>query len=729
MPRMILASNRLPVTINIDAENGRQILTHSIGGLVAGLKPLQENSDALWVGCPGVTPNEGTRRKLSERNLVPVDVDAEEYRQYYDGYANSAIWPLFHYLTELSSFSSEQFVAYRNVNLRFAEVIAQLARPGDTVWVHDYHLMLLPRMLRKMSLDVSIGFFLHIPFPADETFRILPHRVEILRGLLGADLIGMHTYEYTDHYLRSVRRVLGIEARQGKIQMRSHSARVEAHPLGIDVRAMGNNSRSPEAESYLTQMKRTVGDRQVMLGVDRLDYTKGLLLKLRAVKRLFERSPRWADRMLYIQLAVPTREGVDAYQNLKREVEQRVSEINGVYGSPIRSPINYLYQTVGPAQLGALYRLADVCFVSPIRDGLNLVAKEYVACREDGGGVLVLSEFAGAVSELGEALRVNPWDIEGTARQLERALDMGFGERNERMSPMRSRMIQNDVHVWVKRFIASLGNPDEPVSRVPPMVQSSVLAETLSGEFSVAGKALLMLDYDGSLREFVNRFEDAEPSENIIELLTQMGSLDGVRVFINSGRDHRNLDKWFGEYPVDMIAEHGAWIRTRENPEWNTLGELQTSWKPDVAEILRNYEERTPGTRVEDKETALVWHYREADEEMGNWQAMELTSLLETSLRNEPVEVLHGNRVVEVRQQGNTKAKAYDHVVERFGPFDFALATGDDRTDEDLFNHVKNEIYTVKIGPGSSAANVALSSPSALRDLLWAMLQQKKSLR
>lgn len=726
MRRPILVANRLPVTIGVNTETGEQTLTHSVGGLVTGLRPLHESSGGLWVGYPGADPSDEIRRQLNERNLVPVDLDTEDYSDYYDGYSNDALWPLFHYFIEFGSFSPEQFEAYRRVNEKFADVICEVAQPGDAVWVHDYHLMLLPRMLRDRGLDARIGFFLHIPFPADETFRILPQRVEILRGLLGADLIGMHTYDYTYNYLRSVRRILGIESRAGTIRMRDHNVRVEAHPLGIDTEEFRENAYTENAERFLTQLKRTVGDRQVILGVDRLDYTKGLLLKLQAFERLLERSPRWAERVLFIQLAVPTRAGVDTYQDLKAEVEQRVSEINGIHGSPLSSPINYLYQTVTQEELGALYRVADVCFVSPVRDGLNLVAKEYVVCREDGGGILVISEFAGAVSELGEALRVNPWDIEGTVNQLERALEMSLGERHERMMPMFSRVLQNDVHQWVRNFMSSLEQTETDQTGSPPMLQSSVLAESLASDFRTAGKSLVMLDYDGSLREFVDRYEDAVPTEEILAILHEYGQRDDLMVFINSGRDHQTLGEWFDECPIDLIAEHGAWMKAAGEKAWRLLGALDTSWKSDVLALLEDYMGRTPGSRIEEKETALAWHYRQTEESLGNWQALELVSVLENSLRGQPVQVLHGAKVVEVRQQGLTKARAYDLVIDRFGPFDFELATGDDRTDEDLFSHVGPDVHTVKIGSGSSAAKVAVASPRSLREMLTALLRAKK---
>lgn len=726
MRRPILVANRLPVTIGVDPDTGQQTLTHSVGGLVTGLRPLHESSGGLWVGYPGAEPDYDVRRQLTEHNLVPVELDPQDYEDYYEGYSNDAIWPLFHYFTEFGSFVPEQFEAYRRVNQCFADVICDLAQPGDAVWVHDYHLILLPRMLRDRGLDVRIGFFLHIPFPADETFRILPQRVEILRGLLGADLIGMHTYDYTYNYLRSVRRILGIESQAGTVRMRDHNVRVEAHPLGIDTAEFQEKAYSQNAERFLTQLKRTIGDRQVILGVDRLDYTKGLLLKLQAFERLLERSPRWAERVLFMQLAVPTRAGIDTYQDLKSEVERRVSEINGIYGSPLLSPINYLYQTVTQEELCALYRVADVCFVSPVRDGLNLVAKEYVVCRDDGGGTLVISEFAGAVSELGEALRVNPWDIEGTADQLERALEMSLGERNERMMPMHSRVIQNDVHRWVRDFMSSLEETEAVQTGSPPMLQSSVLAESLANDFRTAGASLVMLDYDGSLREFVDRYEDAMPTNEILEILRDYGERSDVKVFINSGRDHQTLGEWFDDCPIDLIAEHGAWMKGAGEKEWRLLGVLDTSWKSDVLGLLEDYVGRTPGSRIEEKETALAWHYRQTEETLGNWQALELVSVLENSLRGQPVQVLHGAKVVEIRQQGLTKARAYDLVIDRFGPFDFELATGDDRTDEDLFVHVGTNVHTVKIGSGNSAAKVAVASPRSLREMLVALLGAKR---
>jgi trehalose 6-phosphate synthase/phosphatase len=422
----------------------------SAGGLATGLAPLHAKNDGVWIGHPGEYPDATTLRQLEERRLVPVDVPPREYRAYYEGYSNSALWPLFHSFIERCELDPAQFEAYRSVNERFADAVAKLARPDDLIWVHDYQLMLLPEMLRRRIPEARIGFFLHIPFPSSETFRVLPQRSQILRGLLGADLIGVHTYEYAENLQRSFRRLLGLETVRGALRYSGRGVRIQAHPIGIDVAEMRRAAFSQEANRFLLDLKGRIGDRQVVLGVDRLDYTKGLPLKLLAWRSLLAGSPKWRRRATLVQLAIPSRENIKSYLQQKDEVERLVGEINGLYGAPGREPIYYMYQTVSREELGALYRLADVALVSPIRDGLNLVAKEYVASREDGGGVLALSEFAGAASELGESLRINPWDIEGTATQIERGLEMNLVRRSCESPPSwsPSPLLRRSARTW-----------------------------------------------------------------------------------------------------------------------------------------------------------------------------------------------------------------------------------------------------------------------------------------
>ncbi len=735
MGRLILVSNRLPVTVESDFSSkpdspGQQI-NRSSGGLVSGLDPLHQQGSGLWIGYPGADPNDSTRSLLKEMRLEPVDIPAPEYSGFYDGFSNTAIWPLFHYLLEYCDFDPKSFEAYKRVNQRFADAVLAHAEEGDTIWIHDYQLMLVPSMLREKLPGARIGFFLHIPFPASEILRVAPQREELMRGLLGADLIGVHTYEYADHLAQSFRGILGLESRQGVVNLSGRSVRIEAHPLGIDVDGQRAAAFSDEADLILAQYRRTLGKRHVILGVDRLDYTKGIPNKLEAFKSLLDRKPRWRESAVMIQIAVPTREAIGGYRDQKSEVEQLVGEINGLYGKRGRTPVQYIYNSVSPAELGALYRLADVAFVSPIRDGLNLVAKEYVACRDDGGGVLVLSEFAGAASELGEALRVNPWDITGTAEQLERALDMAFEERNERMAPMHRRVVENDVHRWVDRFMRSLGNPVNPEKRnnaTPPMLSSSVLSKTLAAPFASAKSPLIMLDYDGSLREFTPRYEDAVPTEDILNLLNDLVALKDLTVYINSGRDRHTLGEWFSEVNISLIAEHGSWVRHKDQTEWHQLGPPpDLSWKEEARSILNAYAARTQGARIEEKSSALVWHYREADDDVGDWQSRDLTTHLENTLASAPVEILTGSKIVEIRQQGLDKGRAYDIVESEQGPFDFVLATGDDRTDEDLFARLGPDAFSVHVGQGGSLASSSLHSPSSVRRLLALLVKARSN--
>ena len=723
MDRVILVSNRLPVTVRSDGD-GNQHLTPSSGGLVTGLTPLHEKS-GVWIGYPGDTPNEETLAELKRRRLVPVRIPDAEYDAYYGGYANSALWPLFHYAVDRCHFDPAAYDAYCRVNERFADAVVATAEPGDIVWVHDYHLMLLPQMLRERLPDVTIGFFLHIPFPSAEIFRVLPQRDAILRGLLGADLIGVHTLEHADHATLAIRRLLGIESHRGAVHVDDHIARIEAHPLGIDVDAMRAQAFSPEADVLLAQLRERVGDRRVLLGIDRLDYTKGLPLKLLAFADLLERAPKWREQAALVQLAVPARTEIEEYREQRAEVEQLVGQINGAYGTPGLMPIQYMYRSVDPPELGALYRLADVGLVSPIRDGMNLVAKEYIACQDDTPGVLVVSEFAGAASELGEALRINPWDVPGTSRQIERALEMPEAERRQRMEPLFERVRSNDVHRWVRRFLARLRRQAALRGSAPPVMAAATLAESIGGAFAQARSPLVMLDYSGALREAAAHPEEATPTTEILDLLRDLAAQDGT-IAIVSGRTRETLDNWFGTLPITLVAEYGMWMRLPDEDEWRSIGPpIEVSWKRDVRAVLDEYARRGPGSWVEEKSAGLVWHYGEADPVLGRWLALELTANLETMLMTSSADVSYDEHTVEVRQGGVSKGAAYERIVELLGPFDFIMAAGDDRADEDLFGALPNGQFSVKVGGGPSAANAAVRSPRTLRSLLHRMVAER----
>ena len=714
MPRLLLVSNRLPVTLR-RSRSGKTEIVKSSGGLIAGVGPVHQSQGGLWFGYPGEHMDEEARAALDAARYVPVPVSASEMRGYYSGYSNSSLWPLFHYFPERARFERREFEAYRTVNERFADTIAERALPGDTIWVHDYQLMLLPSLLRERLPDTRIGFFLHIPFPSSEVFGLLPQREEILRGLTGADLIGVHTYDYARHLVSSFRRYLGVFGHEGTINIDGRDVQIAAHPLGISVEDVRGYAYSSNAESRVADLMRDMRGRQILLSVDRLDYTKGLPLKLEAFRAVLANYPKWRDKIVLIQVAVPSRTNIESYRAQKAEVERLVGEINGAFGRPGRVPIHYIYRSIPSAELGALYRIADVAVVTPLRDGMNLVAKEYIAAHSDAPGVLVLSEFAGAASELGEAIRVNPYDVDGTAQAINQALEMPVTERLTRMRAMFRRVKGNDVHAWYRRYRRALDRKSVDDVTVPVRYSPETLVKKVAPELRKAGRLLFLIDYDGTIREFVSDPFAASPNEETLSTLKGLAAIKGARVVIVSGRGRETLEEWLSDTGVGLVAEHGLWFRLSPDQEWHGDGDqIDQTWKTHVRSVLDEYVDRVPGSLVEEKVASLVWHYRAAADDLANWQARELADYLEEFLASEPLEVLVGAKNVEVRQHGLSKGAAYERIQAEIGPFDFELAIGDDRTDEDLFAAVPSATFTIHVGPEPSRAEMSLSSPEAV---------------
>ncbi len=721
MGRLILVSNRLPVTLRRGRDGVTEIIRSS-GGLVAALGPIHEAGDGLWIGNPGDRLEPDVEKALSGRRYVAVPISNAETRGYYYGYSNSSVWPLFHYMPERAKFDRSQFETYRAVNQRFADQIVESHEPGDTIWIQDYQLMLVPRMVRERLPGARIGFFLHIPFPSSEMFRLLPERDEIARGLLGANVIGFHTYDYARHFISSVLRTLGIHMREGIAELDGHRAEVGTFPIGIDAEAWQRLASSRAAENRIRDLRSHFGERRIMLGVERLDYTKGIPLKLQAFRRLLTVHEELRGKVVLIQINFPSREAIPSYGEQRQEIEQIVGQINGEFGSPGVVPIHYQHRSMPPPELAALYRIADVALVTPLRDGMNLVAKEFIACQVDGHGLLVLSEFAGAASELGEALRVNPWDVDGTAETIYQALEMDPLERRKRTSGMLERIRVNDVHRWARLAIAAIERPAPARLHVPESRDPDELAAVIKPELEKARRPAILLDYDGTLREFTEQPHESQPTESILRVLKLIERHERAQLILISGRDAQTLDEWFSGLNMTLVAEHGAWTRFSGKSEWAMTGPvIEEEWKRTVLAMLNEYVRRTPGSSVEEKTTALIWHYRAADNDLGRWQARELTSQLEEYLANEPVEVIEGALIVEVRQQGINKSTAYRMVEQALGPFDFHLAIGDDKTDEDLFSAIPDTGFSIHVGGGPSRARESIVSPSAARALLRAL--------
>ncbi|HZA14203.1 MAG TPA: bifunctional alpha,alpha-trehalose-phosphate synthase (UDP-forming)/trehalose-phosphatase, partial [Myxococcaceae bacterium] len=539
MPRLLLVSNRLPVTLKFD---GRAVdVCPSPGGLATGLKGPHQQSGGQWIGWPGDVSllDEAQRRELDARleglQLVPMHLTPAEVNSYYEGFSNRVLWPLFHYLLDRIPLHSRDWEAYRKVNERFAEIVARHYRKGDLIWIHDYQLLLLPRFLRERLPDARIGFFLHIPFPSSEVFRILPWREALLEGLLGADLIGFHTLQYVRHFANSLSRVLGFGAEVDRVMYRGREIRLGAFPMSVDAAAFAKLAESPEVIAQVQDIRRHAEGQRILLGVDRLDYTKGIPRRLLALERLLEREPRWRGKLRLIQVAVPSRTKVDAYEAFRHQVDELVGRINGAYGTIGSTPIHYLYQSFSEKELTAMYRAADVMLITALRDGMNLVAKEFVAARTDEDGVLVLSEFAGAAAELGEAVMVNPYDVDNLANALRQALSMPEEERKLRMRTLRHRVAEFDVHRWAHTFISSLEQQGQVSG---PRARRLSTPDEIAGVVARARDAqrlVLLLDYDGTLVSFVGIPELAAPGEPLRELLAAVAALRDTEVHLVSG--------------------------------------------------------------------------------------------------------------------------------------------------------------------------------------------------
>jgi trehalose 6-phosphate synthase/phosphatase len=722
MSRLLLVSNRLPVTVK--AEKDTVSVVRSPGGLATGLSRPHERSGGVWIGWPGdVSRLSGPQRARVEEQLaglrcVPLYLSASEVSRYYEGYSNRVLWPLCHYLLDRMPRHHKDWEAYTKVNERFAELIARHYQPGDTVWVHDYQLMLVPGLLRERLPEARIGYFHHIPFPSSEIFRTLPHREELLHGLLGADVVGFHTPGYVHHFSSTLLRVLGLETEMDHVTHGGRTVRLGSFPMGIDAAAFEGLAEDGGVLEEVRVLKERSAGQRLLVGIDRLDYTKGIPRRMLAVQRLLEREPSLRGRLRLIQVAVPSRTQVEDYATYRDTVDELVGRINGLYGTVHNVPIHYLYRSFNERQLVGLYRAADVMLVTPIRDGMNLVAKEFCAARPDEDGVLILSEFAGAATELREAVMVNPYDVEAMADAIEQALEMPQEERRGRMRALRAQVKSRDVHWWVGDFLDTLQSVPASPARPGPTATAE-LVERLRRP----GPRVLLLDYDGTLVGFAPRPELAMPDPELKALLARVAALPDTSVHIVSGRLKGTLEAWLGALPVGLHAEHGLWSRLRPGEPWGMLEGVSSEWKAQARPLLDAFAARVPGSFVEEKTASLAWHYRLVDPGFGAWQARELRLKLAEALSQGPLEVLPGEKVVEVRPRGVNKGRVVGTALRGVAAGTLVAAFGDDRTDEDLFAALPEGSLAVHAGNKPTRAAYRVSGPGEVRKVLSALLE------
>lgn len=728
MSRLLIVSNRLPV--NISEENDEIIVKPSVGGLATGLKSYHKSKDSIWVGFPGICTNDSKKKQQIKRVLVkehcsPVFISQEMYDAYYYGFSNRTIWPLFHYFTEYTEYDDSFWQAYVDVNKKFCDAVLKLAKSGDTIWVHDYQLMLLPQMLRAKRSDLQIGFFLHIPFPSFEVFRVLPWREKLIEGLLGADLVGFHTYDYARYFLSSVRRLLGHEQNFNRVSVGARSVYANVFPMGIDYdsyhgRALEMQSKPVQDRSKehqdLDRFLLAAPDRKLILSIDRLDYTKGIPSRLHAYEYFLKHHPEYREKVSLLMLAVPSRSEVAQYQALRSEVDELVGRINGQFRTLNWAPVIYFYRSLPFDNLIELYCSADIALLTPLRDGMNLVAKEFVATQIHHRSVLILSEMAGAAKELGEALIVNPNNIAQVSNAICEALEMSQEKQAQSMLSMQERLKRYTVHRWAEDFLSSLQSYCERHESFISKRISAVTEEQIRESFSAATSRIFFLDYDGTLVGFKKKPIDAAPDAELAVLLESIAALPDTELVIISGRDKESLDSWFGDKHFTIFAEHGAWKRLPGEP-WQSRVDSSQEWKLSIRSIIEAFVDRTPGSMIEEKTYSLVWHYRNVDTDLGLLRAMELKENIAGLIMNNKLEILDGNKVLEVKVAGVNKGVAsLEHLIRKNAEFIFAI--GDDWTDEYLFKCLPEYAFTIKVGHENSQARFFIDDQSEVRDFL-----------
>lgn len=730
MSKTIIVSNRLPIEFKISADHITS--KPSVGGLATGLSAIHSQGNSVWVGWSGVTHEQlgpGQRELVNTDaaalGCVTVPLSEKDVDDFYFGFSNKALWPLFHYFLEYTKYDAEQWAAYVRVNAKFADTVLQHAEDGDRIWIHDYQLLLLPQMLRERKPLLAIGFFLHIPFPAFEIFRTCPWRQQLIAGILGADLVGFHTYDYVQHFLNTVGRISGERVKFNEIIHDNRLIKVDSFPMGIDynsfydtaLKHQSANRKRSDLLSRLDEHRAIYPDSKLILSIDRMDYTKGIPNRIRAFEYFLKKYPQYLGKVRLVMLAVPSRSNVPQYRLLKKETDELVGRINGKFATIDWTPIWYFYRSMPFDDLVDLYAYSQVALITPLRDGMNLVAKEYVACRTNSDGVLILSELAGAASEMHEALIINPNNPDQFADALQQALEMDFAEQNSRMTALQKRLSRYTVEKWAMDFIKAMDDTAlSPAENSISQWIDEALRNKLTLQFKNAQTRLLLLDYDGTLVGFHKNPELAAPDQNLYDLLDRLQSIPNTELVIISGRGRDSIERWFAHKSYTLITDHGVWLRHR-GKDWERLEDPKTDWKEIIRPVMESFVDRTPGTFVEEKQYSLAWHYRKADPDLAEIRMRELRILLTGLVSENGLSVLDGQKVLEVKNSLVSKGRAVLNLISDKHP-DFIFAAGDDHTDEFMFEALPEAACTVKIGRAETVAKYHVKDIGELKSLL-----------
>jgi trehalose 6-phosphate synthase/phosphatase len=732
MKRLFMIADKLP--LQVIENNGEKELIPNTDGFDSGLSNFYNSFDIKWVGRAGVNINEISEiekqeidNKFRSENCIPIYLDKHLRGEYIEGFCGNTIWPVFNYFTQISRYNPAHWEAYKKVNQMYADTILKFIGEDDILWVHDYHLMLLPMLIREKLPNISIGYFQHIPFPSFEVFRLLPWRIEILEGILNADLIGFHTYDYQRHFMSCVRRLLGYETFFNRIRLDERIAKVDAYPKGIDFEFFNNAAKElvendavqdSNIRKELKEFLRKDKDRKIILSIDRLDYTKGIPDRIKAFELFLKMYPQYIEKVSLFLFVKPSRENVADYKDLKKQLDELVGRINGMYGTIGWMPIWYFYRAIDRMESIELYSSADIALITPTRDGMNLPAKEYIASRVDKTGVLILSEMAGAAKELGESLIVNPNNRTEVAETIYQALNMSKTEQIKRNSILQKRLGIYNEERWANDFINGLkGVKKLQESNYTRKLNTKVINKLVE-KYQNSKKRIIFLDYDGTLTGFHNDPQMAMPDEELYSIMEKLTSNKNNTIVVISGRDKETLSKWFKQYYDNLafIAEHGVW---NKNPgaEWSMTSLIEKEWMDIIEPVLQNFVDRTPRSFIEYKNYSLVWHYRHADPDMGQQRAWELKDDLKNYIANLNLEIMDGDMVIEIKNAGINKGIA---ALNKIGDsdFDFILAIGDDWTDEYTFNSMPESAHTIKVGTKSTVAKYYINDVQSVREFL-----------
>ncbi|KAG0376593.1 threalose-6-phosphate phosphatase [Mortierella sp. AD032] len=686
--------------------------------LYSGIMSLRKDLETIqigWVGeladqdgyiVPSKNLNESHKQVMREKlwqkdKVVPIFLDDSRAAGHYEGYCKSVLWPLFHYIlwdeATDGRIEKKSWDDYVFVNQQFADAILEQYQTGDIVWIHDYHLLLVPHMLRQKLPGAAIGVFIHAPFPSSEIFRCLPKRVEILNGLLGANQIGFQTYSYARHFISCCTRVNGYESTPRGVDAMGSTVWVGTFPIGIDAERVERQRKAPGVLPKMDAIRKTYKGKRIIVGRDKLDLVKGVLQKLQAYEKFLNDYPEMQGEVVLIQVTSPP---LVENPKLEAKIAELVAHINGTYGSLNFTPVHHYHQHIDRDEYYALLSVADIGLITSVRDGMNTTSLEYIMCQQENHGPLILSEFTGTAGSLSGAMMVNPWDYQGVAKVIYDALNLSEADKLLRHNQLHKHVVSHTAQYWAKNFIAELilnvGTGEQ--STPTPYLDLNVITD----QYHKAKKRLLMFDYDGTLTPIRKTPGAAVPQEHMLKALSAMCADPKNIVWVISGRDQKVLEDWLGHIPnLGFSAEHGSFMRQPGGQKWVNLTEsLDMGWKNDVIEIFTYYTERTQGSFIEHKRSSLTWHYRMADPEFGAFQAKECQNHLENAVLSKlPVEILVGKKNLEVRPTIVNKGEIVKRLLSQHPDVGFVMCAGDDKTDEDMFRAL--------VGPNNNAAGAA----------------------